>query len=669
VNRAVLGVLLLVAGCAQPAPDRPGIFVLGVDGMDVTILRRLLAEGRMPAFARLASDGAFQPLGTSTPPQSPVAWSSFITGTNPGGHGIYDFLGRDPSNGHPVSTTTRPADPDDVPTALHLGGYVLPLGAAELVPNRGGTAFWDVLAAAGVDVELYRIPANYPPTPSEAKVLSGMGVPDLRGGYGVYTWITDERPEQAATMKGDLQVVVVQDTDLDGTPDTVVTTLKGTPDVFHLEPGVLPGPEDYLRSRVTFVIDPVEDVLLVRTDKGEAVIGEGEWSPWLELGFAGLPLGLADFSGGVRFYAKEIRPHLRIYASPVNLWAAAPAQTFTTPDDGFAREVADRIGPYYTQGLPEEVNALKDGTLTDEEYLSEVALVQHETEAMLDMALERFEPGDFSFVYMSDLDLQSHMLWRYGDPKHPDAPPHPARPSDPERLAGVIERFYGHVDDVLASLRTRLPSDALLVVMSDHGFESQTWNVHLNAWLRDQGYLVLRDGKHTGQIAADDVDWSRTRAYGIGFNGLYLNLRGREANGIVSESEAPALAREIAQRLEGWIHEETGAHVVRRVDRAGEVYQGPRLPEAPDLIVGYDREYACSDESTLGEVTETQIEANTSPWSGNHLMAPEIVPGVLLLDRPIAGEGYDLTDLAPTFLTWYGIAVPPEMTGQAISVK
>ncbi|MBN1334377.1 MAG: alkaline phosphatase family protein, partial [Deltaproteobacteria bacterium] len=582
--------------------------------------------------------------------------------------GIFDFVGRDLANGHPVTTTSRPLDPDDVPAALHLGGYVFPLGSADLLPNRSGTALWDVLAEAGVDVEVYRIPANYPPTPSRAKVLSGMGVPDLRGGYGVYTWITDERPSNADTMKGDVQVVTVQDTDLDGTPDTVVTTLKGAPDVFHLEPGALPGPEDYLRSRVTFVLDPLEDVLLVRTDWGEAVVREGEWSPWMELVFEGLPLGLADFSGGVRFYAKEIRPSFRIYASPVNLWAADPAQSFSTPDEGFAEEVEARIGPYYTQGLPEEVNALKDGTLTDEEYLSEVALVQAETLAMLDMALERLDPGDFSFVYMSDLDLQCHMLWRYGDPKHPDAPPHPARPADPERLAGIVERFYGHIDNVLAGLRPRLPDDVLLVIMSDHGFESQTWNVHVNAWLRDQGYLVLKDGKRTGQIAADDVDWSRTRAYNIGFNGVYLNLKDREAHGIVPPDEAPALAREIADRMEAWINEETGAHVIRRAFLASEAYTGPRLPEAPDIVVGFDREYAGSDESTLGEVTEDVLELNTSPWSGNHLMAPEVVPGVLLLDRPIGGEGWDLSDLAPTILNWYGIPVPPEMTGQAIPV-
>ncbi len=661
--------LLLLAGCAAEPPDRPGVFVLGVDGMDVTVLRRLIAEGRMPAFSALAADGAFQPLGTSTPPQSPVAWSTFITGTNPGGHGIFDFLGRDLSNGHPITTTSPLPDPDDVPSALHLGGWVLPLGGATLEPNRSGVAFWDVLAEAGVDTELYRIPANYPPTPSEAKVLSGMEVPDLRGGYGVYSWITDERPPQADHMKGDLQVVTVQDTDLDGVPDTVVTTLKGAPDVFHLEPGALPGPDDHLRSRVTFTLDPEEDVMWIRTDRADAVVREGEWSPWMELTFEGLPLGLADFSGGVRFYAKEIRPAFRVYASPVNLWAADPAQTFSTPDDGFAREVAARIGPYYTQGMPEDVNTVRDGTLTDEEYLSQVALVQAETEAMLDMALERFGPGDFSFVYMSDLDLQSHMLWRYGDPKHPDAPPHPARPPDAERLAGIIERYYVHVDDVLGGLRTRLPDDALLVVMSDHGFESQTWNAHLNAWLRDQGWLVLREGKRTGQIAADDVDWARTQAFNIGFNGIYLNLRGREAHGVVPPDQAPALAREIAERLEAWIEPGTGAHVVRRAHLASEVYSGPRLPEAPDVVVGFDREFANSDESTLGEVTEAELEPNTTPWGGNHLMDPEVVPGVLLLDHPIGGEGYDLSDLAPTFLAWYGIPVPSEMTGRAIPVQ
>ncbi|MDP6934182.1 MAG: alkaline phosphatase family protein, partial [Myxococcota bacterium] len=229
----LLGVLLVPGANGAGSADG-GMFVLGVDGMDPVILQRLMDEGKMPNFATLASEGAFQSLGTSTPPQSPVAWSSFVTGMDPGGHGIFDFVHRDPSTYMPISSATPPVE--DHGSALHLFGYVFPMGAEEPANNRGGTPFWDALVDAGVDVEVYRMPGNYPTPESDARVLSGMGTVDMRGGYGTYTLYTDQAVAKD-DPKGDIQRVTVQDYDLDGTPDTVQGVLKGTPDILHLEPG------------------------------------------------------------------------------------------------------------------------------------------------------------------------------------------------------------------------------------------------------------------------------------------------------------------------------------------------------------------------------------------------------------------------------------------------
>ncbi|TMA25368.1 MAG: hypothetical protein E6J87_22910 [Deltaproteobacteria bacterium] len=304
---------------------------------------------------------------------------------------------------------------------------------------------------------------------------------------------------------------------------------------------------------------------------------------------------------------------------------------------------------------------------SDDDYLAQVALVQQDTRRMVQLALDRFAPGNTTFVYLSDIDLQCHMLWRHGDPKDPDAPPHPA--SDPQiapRHAHDIERFYRDVDRELGEIRKRLPADALLVVMSDHGFQPYTRKLHLNAWLRDNGHLALKDGKRTGKIASDDVDWSRTRAYGLGFNGLYLNLAGREGQGIVAPGDAAALAAELRAKLEALRDPANGRRVVVRVDRSEDVYSAERRAEGPDLIVGYDRGYGASDESTLGEITEAVIEDNTSRWSGNHLMAPEVVPGILLTNRKLEGSGFDLTDLTVTLLDYYGIGPAPGMVGHPI---
>jgi len=653
---------LLLGGAAQ-ASDRPGVFVVGVDGMDPVILSRMMDAGEMPNLAALAAEGSYQPLGTSNPPQSPVAWSNFVTGMNPGGHGIFDFIHRDPASYRPISSATPPID--DPGSALRFFGYVIPISAPEVVNNRGGTPWWDVLHEAGVDVEVYRIPGNFPTPPSDAKVLGGMGTVDIRGGFGTYTLYTD-RPIEDTSPKGDIEMVTVQDLDLDGTPETVRGVLRGPPDQFHLEPGALPGPDQYLAKGVTVHLGPDRDAAVVEVGGQRALLREGEWSEWLELTFDALPMGLLPVAGSVRFYARELAPGFQVYASPVNLSPAGPAVPLTSPDS-FVEQLFERLGFFYTQGMPEDTDALKDGVFDDDDYIKQVALVQDDSHAMVELALARFEPGDATFVYLSDIDLQCHMLWRHGDPKYPGAPPHPAFDAAvaPAHVHD-IEAFYRNVDREVGAVRAALPPDTLLMVMSDHGFQPYTREIHLNAWLRNNGYLTLGGGKIEGQIVTGDVDWSRTRAYGLGFNGLYLNLAGREAEGIVDPAEADALMAEISAKLEAFEDPQNGERAVLEVYRAKDVYSGERTVEGPDLIVGYNSGYGCSDESTLGEITGAVIEDNTSRWSGNHLMSPRVVPGVVLTNRGIRGEQHDLTDLTATILSHYGIEPLPGMTCKTI---
>jgi len=663
VRAAGLALVAAALLCAASSQARPGVFIVGVDGMDPVILERLMAEGRMPSFAALAREGSYQTLGTTTPPQSPVAWSSFVTGMDPGGHGIFDFVHRDPKTYHPISSAT-PA-PEDPGRALRFFGWVIPLSSPEVKNNRGGTPWWDVLVERGVDVEVYRIPGNFPTPPSRAKVLGGMGTVDLRGGFGTYTLYTDALLEND-DPKGDVERVVVQDLDLDGTPETATGVLRGPPDQFHLEPGQAPQEHDYLSRGLVIHLADGAAAAVVEIDGQTLLLREGEWSDWTEVRFDALPLGLLPVRGAVRFYAKQLRPQLLVYASPVNVSPADPGVEITSPD-GFVDELFRRLGFFYTKGLPEETDALKDGVFDDDDYLKQVRLVQADTRRMLDLALDRFAPGDASFVYLSDIDLQCHMLWRHADPKHAGSPPHPAFEAEAgARHAQDIEGFYRDVDRALGEIRSRLPEGTLLLVMSDHGFQPFTRKLHLNAWLREAGYLVLKPGRTTGQIVGDDVDWSKSRAYGLGFNGLYLNLAGREAQGIVAPGDAPRLLDELGARLEAFRDPANGARVVLRAARSDRVYSGARRAEGPDLVVGYDRGYGCSDESTLGEIGVALIEDNTSRWSGNHLMAPEVVPGILLVNRRLAGDGHGLEDLTATILSHYGVEPLPGMTGQPI---
>lgn len=658
---------LLLLSCQPNPPAGPGVFVLGVDGMDPVILQRMIDEGKMPNFAKLAKDGAFQPLGTSNPPQSPVAWSNFVTGLDPGGHGIYDFVHRDPATYLPISSATPPIS--DPGTFVEVDGWYIPvIPGDDVVNNRTGTPWWDALKAVGVDVEVYRIPGNYPAPESDAKTLSGMGTVDMRGGYGQYSWYTDQ-PLPPGHLKGDIQKVSVEDYDLDGVGDTVKATLKGAPDIFHLAPGALPGETDYLTVPVTVALDPESDTALITAGGAQAVVREGEWTDWMMVDFDALPMGMMPLGGGVRFYAKQLRPGFELYASPVNLSAVAPPQPISTPDD-FATDLAEALGgQYYTQGMPEETNALKDGTFDDDDYQKQVALVQEDAENALDIALARFRPGDATFFYLSDVDLQCHMLWRHKDPKYADAPAHPAfDAASAAAHADDIEGYYTNVDRLLGELRHGLPEDTLVLVMSDHGFQPFTRKVHLNTWLQQNGWLTLKDGKTTGSLHAD-VDWSKTRAYAMGFNAVYLNVQGREAEGIVPVADVDAVEAELSAAILGITDPKDGKKAVLRVDRGLEIYHGDRVKEAPDLVIGYDKGYGHSDESTLGELPELVIEDNTSRWSGNHLMAPEVVPGVILANRPLTASGYDLTDVTATLLAWYGVAPLPGMTGEALLVR
>ena len=659
----VIGLLGAFSPAGAEGGRKDGVFIMGIDGMDPSILSRLIGEGKMPNFEKLAKEGSYQSLATSNPPQSPVAWSNFVTGMNPGGHGIFDFMHRDKKTYAPISSATKPAEGEVV--ALHLFGFVIPISGGDMENNRGGTPFWDVLQQHGVDVEVYRIPGNYPTPPSEAKVLDGMGVTDLRGGYGTYTLYTDTLVEKD-DPKGDIQLVTVRDLDLDGTPDTASGVLRGPPDQLRLEPGHVPTDNEYLTVSVIMHLDSDSDTAAIEVGGRTVVIEEGEWSEWVEVSWDMAPLGVMPVLGTVRFYAKELRPTFQMYASPVNIAPSSPLAPLTSPDD-FIESLYAELGDFYTQGMPEEVDALKEGVFDEDDYQKQVRLVQKDTRAMLDMALARFDAGDATFIYFSDIDLQSHMLWRHKDPKYAAAPHHPAY--DAAAAAGHrldVENYYRDTDAALGKIREKLPKGTLLIVMSDHGFQPFSRDVHLNAWLRDNGYLVMQPGKDTGYTVTGDVDWSKTRAFGIGFNGLYVNQRGRESEGIVDPKDAGALMAEISRKLEAFEDPKTGDRVVLKVFRASEIYSGSRIPEGPDMLVGYNRGYGCSDESTLGEVTEAVLVDNESRWSGSHLMAPEVVPGVLLMNRKLARDGHGLTDVTATLLSYYGIEKLPEMTGEPI---
>ncbi len=258
-------------------------------------------------------------------------------------------------------------------------------------------------------------------------------------------------------------------------------------------------------------------------------------------------------------------------------------------------------------------------------------------------------------------DRLQHMFYRYLTDGHPAN-----RGLDPKTYRHVIDDMYVRMDDLLRRTLDALDDETLLLVMSDHGFTEFRRGVNLNAWLRDEGYLVLKDGAHAGKDYFEGVDWSRTRAYTFGLTGLYLNRKGRESKGIVSAEEVPALVREIQGKLEGLVDPQTGEVAVRRIYATADLYPGPYLDRGPEMLLGFNPGYRASWEAALGAVTPEVFGDNTKAWSGDHCIDPELVPGVIFSNRVIDAMEPRIIDIAPTVLKLFGVEVPAYMDGAPI---
>ena len=644
------GVLVCAAAClvllhhrSESWRGEQKCIVLGIDGMDPQLLRRFMQEGRMPNFARLAATGSFKELVTSTPPQSPVAWSNLITGMNPGGHGIFDFIHRDPKTMDLYFSTSRVAPARHV---IHLGRWAIPMGGGSADQLRKGKAFWQILDERGVPNVVFRIPANFPPVPSKGRTLAGMGTPDLRGTYGTFTFYTDDLDTASGPREGG-EVVQVQVDD-----GRVRADLIGPENPFHRKP-------EPAREAFNIALDPIDPVARITVGKESFILREGEWSPWIHVRFQLVPY-LAGVDGICRFYLKQAHPRFALYVSPINIDPAAPALPIATPSK-YAEELSEEAGEFYTQGIAEDTKALSDGVLNDDQYLEQARTVLEEHRRMFDAEFARFKRGLF-FFYFSSLDLNSHMFWRLMDAQHPEYDPALAA-----KNGKTIAEFYEQMDQVLGEVMARLDDHSTLLVVSDHGFAPYSRSFNLNTWLMQNGYLKLHDGsvENPDQPFAQ-VNWRQTSAYGLGLNGIYLNVRGREREGIVGAEAAEALEREIQQKLEAVRDPANGMAVIPRVDRARDVYTGQYARTGPDLLVGYNRGYRAGWKTILGGISEDVLEDNENPWSGDHCIDPELVPGVVLSNRKIALAKPALTDIAPTILAIFGIAKDKQMTGQSI---
>ena len=488
---ACLALGLAGTGCGGDGSGGRRVIVLGIDGLDHGLLERFLAAGRLPNFASLAREGDFTPLETTMPPLSPVAWSTFITGLDPGGHGIFDFVHRDPATMQPVEPFYSIAPSG---RSLALGSWVLPLAGREVTLYRRGQALWELLDAAGVDTTVFRMPVNFPPVETGGRSFAGMGTPDLLGTHGTYSFFTSAPPENEAAMTGKIELVDVVD-------DRVAAQLRGPPNPIRRRPlprGPAGGEEEDVEYEhpdltVDFEVrmDPDAPVARIRIQATDLVLNEGEWSDWVRVGFRAAP-GVT-VSALVRFYLQQVRPVFRLYVTPLQIDPADPALPLSNPG-GWAGDLHDVLGPFYTQELPQETKAFSEGVFEGREFWDQTQFVYEERRRALDHLLDDFREG-LLFFYFSSVDQGSHMLYRYADREHPY--------HEPDALLGNgIRTLYEQMDEALGRVREAVDDRTTLIVMSDHGFAPFHTGVNLNTWLAERGYVALRDPAERSRSAA-----------------------------------------------------------------------------------------------------------------------------------------------------------------------
>ena len=617
------------------------VVVLGLDGMDPELAARYMQEGKLPHLAALRDRGTFLPLQTTCPPISPVAWSSFQTGVNPGKHNIYDFLARDCATYLPYLSSVEIRAPR---RSLALGKYAIPLGRPRSRLLRKAKPFWHYLAEADVFCSVLRVPITFPAEKFSGVLLASMCVPDLKGSQGTFSFYT------------------TRDGTTEGPQGGLRFRLQSEGGLFR---SYIPGPENHLLKtrhselRIPFRVrsDAARSEADIEIQRQRITLRKGKYSEWVELKFkAGLGIKV---HGICRFYLKELEPHLELYVTPINIHPGKPALPISHPFT-YSIYLSKLLGPYATLGLAEDTWALNEGVLDEEAFLRQCYLIHEERERMFFDALEK-TPRGLCVCVFDITDRVQHMFWRYLDSGHPaDGKDGAANP-----FSGVIEELYRRMDDLVGRTLQQMDEESILLVISDHGFKSFERGVNLNTWLWRNEYLALQDGTQPGAEWLRNVDWQRTRAYALGLSGVYINQKGRERGGIVTAGrETEELKRELCEKLGGLVDPQTGRVAIREMFDSGKVFSGPYRDNAPDLIVGYNEGYRAAWDSVTGTIGSEVFQDNCKAWSGDHCIDPRLVPGVLFSDKKIHCERPSLLDIAPTALDLFGVPLPPHFEGK-----
>jgi len=617
------------------------LIILGLDGMEPSLVEKYMSEGKLPHLSDLKKRGSYARLETTTPSISPVAWSSFMTGSHPAKHNIFDFLSRDPKSYLPDLSSARIGNPKK---SLSLGKYNIPLSKPEIRGLRKSVPFWKILGDKGIFSTVLRVPVTFPPEKFNGHLLSGMCTPDLKGSQGTFFFYTSDK-QKIKEREGGINIPV------DIKSNRINTHISGP------ENTLLKKTEE-LRLPLNITIDREKKGALIEVSGQKISLKEKEFSDWIRIVFRpGLGMKIRAIC---RFYIIQLEPRFEMYLTPLNIDPEKPALPISHPFI-FSVYLSKLLGSYITLGEANDTWALNEGVLDEKAFLKLSYFNHQEWENMLFNGLSKTKKGMVT-CWFETTDSIQHMFYRYLDKSHP------ALKSDQNQMSEkVIEDLYIKMDILIGKVQKQMDNKSLLIVMSDHGFKTFRRGVNLNTWLHQNGYLALKEKKQKSEEWFKDVDWDKTKAYGLGLGGIYINQKGREAKGIVEPgTESKALKEELIEKLEGIKDEICGEIAINKLFDRDEIPQGPYKENCPDLIVGYNEGYRVSWDSVTGKVGSIIFEDNTKAWSGDHCIDPRLVPGIFFCNQKINTKTPAIIDIAPTALKLFGLNIPQHMDGHSL---
>ena len=653
------------------------LIIIGFDGMDPDLVQQFMSEGVMPNFKKLADQGTFANLGTTNPPESPVAWASFQTGLNPGGHNIYDFLTRSTETYLPNLGMVSVEPPQFL-------WKMIPIKMPKVETIRKGTPFWVHAGSNGIRTTVLTVPLSYPPDSIPGGfMLAGLPLPDIRGTTGTfYYWATDLSDFEVGDVEmggkigrlefnGDKATAIIMGPSnpiLKAEQDELKAIAKDQRTIEQQARYEELMESGYKDVKVEMEVQKTGGDLKIHVQDAELDLKKGEWSDWVPLSFKITPI--VKMRGMAQFLVLEVEPDVKLYMSPVNWDPRNPPLPITKPND-WSKKLVKEVGVYRTLGWAEATWPLNEERIDEATFIADAYAAMKDRMKIMEHELKKGNWNLFVSVYEST-DRFQHMFYRLIDKKHPYYDAELAA-----KYGNAIRDVYVHADKIVGKAMEYVDANTTIMVVSDHGFHSFRKSVNLNTWLVKNGYMHLHGMEDKSYKLADlfdrgqfwvNTDWTKTKAYALGLGQIYINLQGREKHGTVSPGEDYSkLQEEIITGLKKIVDEETGESVVRNVYKRDDIYRGEYIGNAPDLMVGFNEGYRVSWQTTLGGIPKDLLENNMKKWSGDHCAYDyEITAGVLLSNKKLAKTNPNIIDIAPTVFKTFQVSNLPNLNGKPL---